>query len=122
MVWKALHSGWATIFATSSKFSDTKLKPLRLLSLLCVEIRLRHCSSRTKEGYAGWARCFILFHGKRHSKDLGVEEFTQFLSRLATGWQASAVTQNQAKRRLAPARQGRGIRAPRNHGARRQEP
>jgi hypothetical protein len=46
-------------------------------------IRVRHYSIRTEKAYAGWARRFILFHNKRHPKDMGGVEVAAFLSHLA---------------------------------------
>lgn len=40
---------------------------------------------------------FILYHGKRHPRDMGVAEVEAFLSHLAVGRNVSAATQNQAK-------------------------
>jgi integron integrase len=72
----------------------------RLLDRLRAEIRLRHYSIRTEETYVDWARRFILFHGKRHPKDMGSQEVTAFLSHLASERNVSASTQNQAKSAL----------------------
>jgi integron integrase len=44
----------------------------------------------------GWARRFILFHGKRHPKDMGEPEVAAFLTYLAQKRLVSASTQNQA--------------------------
>ena len=46
----------------------------RLLDRLRAEIRVRHYSIRTESAYVDWARRFILFHGKRHPKDMGALE------------------------------------------------
>lgn len=46
-------------------------------------IRVRHYSIRTEKAYVGWARRFILFHNKRHPKDMGGVEVAAFLSHLA---------------------------------------
>jgi hypothetical protein len=43
-----------------------------------------------------WVRRFVLFHGKRHSRELGAAEVEAFLSYLATERRVSASTQNQA--------------------------
>jgi integron integrase len=59
------------------------------------EIRLRHYSERTEEAYFGWIRRYVVYHGKRHPRDLGETEVRQFLSSLATRG-VSASTQNQA--------------------------
>ncbi len=57
---------------------------------------LRHCSPRTHEAYAHWIKKFILFHNKRHPRELGEEEIRSFLSYLAEQQHVSASTQNQA--------------------------
>jgi integron integrase len=72
----------------------------RLLDRLRAAIRLRHYSIRTEEAYVDWARRYILFHDKRHPKDMGAEEVAAFLTYLATERQVSASTQNQAKAAL----------------------
>lgn len=43
---------------------------------------------------------FIVFHGKRHPRDMGAAEVEAFLSHLAVDRQVSASTQNQAKAAL----------------------
>ena len=63
-------------------------------------LRTRHYSIRTEEAYVDWARRFILFHGKRHPRDMGVAEVEAFLSHLAVERHVSASTQNQAKAAL----------------------
>lgn len=59
-------------------------------------MRLRHYSLRTEEAYVGWIRRYILFHGKRHPRDLGEEDVSKFLSTLAIEGRVAASTQNQA--------------------------
>jgi len=68
----------------------------RLLDQVRELIRIRHYSIRTEQTYVQWIRRYILFHGKRHPRDLGGDELTQFLSDLAVRRQVSASTQNQA--------------------------
>jgi len=63
-------------------------------------IRLKHYSIRTEDTYVDWARRFILFHGKRHPRDLGAGEVESFLTHLAVNGRVSASTQNQAKSAL----------------------
>src|SRR5262249_5444546 len=58
--------------------------------------RTRHYSIRTEEAYVGWIRRFILFHRKRHPKEMGEPEISQFLSHLAIEDHVTASTQNQA--------------------------
>jgi integron integrase len=74
--------------------------PPRLLDQLRRAIRLRHYSIRTEDSYVAWARRFILFHAKRHPKDMGACEVESFLTHLAAERQVAAATQNQAKSAL----------------------
>jgi integron integrase len=72
----------------------------KLLDRIRAAIRTRHYSTRTEEIYVDWARRFILFHGKRHPKDMGADEVQSFLSYLALERNVAASTQNQAKAAL----------------------
>jgi integron integrase len=72
----------------------------RLLDQVRAEIRLRHYSIRTEEVYVDWVRRFILFHSKRHPKEMGAGEVRDFLSHLAVERNVAASTQNQAKSAL----------------------
>ena len=58
--------------------------------------RFRHYNIRTEQTYLGWIRRFILFHKKRHPRDMGAPEVERFLSALATEHNVAASTQNQA--------------------------
>ena len=64
-------------------------------------MRARRYSRRTEQAYLDWVRRFILFHGKRHPRELGEEEIVEFLSNLATKRNVAASTQNQARKSLA---------------------
>ena len=64
----------------------------RLLDQMREVLRLKHLSFRTEEAYIGWAKRFILFHDKRHPKDMGAEEIRVFLSSLATHEHVAAST------------------------------
>jgi integron integrase len=68
----------------------------KLLDQVRYAIRTKHYSIRTEEAYVQWIRRFILFHNKRHPKDMGAEEVGQFLSDLAVTRHVAASTQNQA--------------------------
>jgi len=67
-----------------------------LLEQVRDKIRLKHYSIRTEESYLSWIRRFILFHDKKHPKDMGKNEIEQFLSDLAVNRNVAASTQNQA--------------------------
>jgi hypothetical protein len=58
-------------------------------------LRTRHYSLRTEEAYVSWIRRYILFHGKRHPRDLAAKAVSEFLSNLAIEGQVAASTQNQ---------------------------
>ena len=59
-------------------------------------VRVKHYSIRTETQYVQWIRRFILFHGKRHPRDLGAPEVEAFLTHLAVEGNVAAATQNQA--------------------------
>jgi len=59
-------------------------------------LRIKHYSPRTEDTYITWVRNYILFHNKRHPKEMGIPEIGQFLAHLAGEQQVSASTQNQA--------------------------
>ncbi|HSC27906.1 MAG TPA: phage integrase N-terminal SAM-like domain-containing protein [Vicinamibacterales bacterium] len=67
----------------------------RLLDQVRAAIRVRRYSRRTEKAYVGWIRRFVVFHGKRHPRELGEREVTAFVSSLASR-DVSASTQNQA--------------------------
>jgi hypothetical protein len=55
----------------------------KLLDQLREIIRLKHYSIRTEQSYVDWAKRYILFHGKKHPKDMGAKEISAFLTHLA---------------------------------------
>lgn len=72
----------------------------KLLDQVREAIRVRHYSLRTEVSYLKWIRHFILFHQKRHPRELAAPEVQAFLSHLATEHGVSSSTQNQAKAAL----------------------
>ncbi len=68
----------------------------RLLDQVRDAIRRRHYSLRTEQSYVHWIKRFIFFTGKRHPREMGAEEVTDFLSHLARDRDVAAATQNQA--------------------------
>jgi len=69
---------------------------MRLLDQVRHVIRKKHYSIRTEQAYTGWIKKFILFHGKKHPKDMGETEISQYISFLAVKQNVAASTQNQA--------------------------
>ena len=55
----------------------------KLLDQVRDTIRLKHYSLRTEQAYTDWIRRFILFHNKRHPRDMAEAEVTEFLTHLA---------------------------------------
>ncbi len=57
-------------------------QPPKLLDRLRQAIRFRHLSRKTEKSYLYYIRDFILFHQKRHPKEMGVAEVRAYLSHL----------------------------------------
>jgi integron integrase len=74
---------------------EIELRP-RLLDQLRDSLRRRRYSLRTEKVYVHWVKRFILFHEKRHPRDMGGQEVTLFVSHLARQLNVAASTQNQA--------------------------
>ena len=74
----------------------TSSKPPRLLDQVRDRMRAKHYSLRTERTYLDWIKRFILFHGKRHPRDMGGPEVQAFLSHLAVDLDVAANTQNLA--------------------------
>ena len=55
----------------------------KLLDQVRESLHVKHYSYRTEETYVEWIRRFILFHGKRHPKDMGGSEIEAFIAHLA---------------------------------------
>ena len=70
--------------------------PKKLLDEVRDFIRMKHYSIRTEEAYLSWIKRYILFHNKRHPKEMGKPEIEAFLSHLATDLNVASSTQNQA--------------------------
>lgn len=68
----------------------------RLLDQVRAAIRVRHYSRRTEDTDVHWRRRFILYHAKRHPRDMGEREIMVFLTHLAVDKHVAASTQNQA--------------------------
>jgi len=79
-----------------SMSSSEQPRPPKLLDQVAAKTRLLHYSIRTEQAYVDWVKRYILFHNKRHPKDMGAAEIESFLTDLAVRGQVSASTQNQA--------------------------
>ena len=68
----------------------------KLLEILRDKIRVKHYSISTERTYLYWVKHYILYHNKKHPKDMGKIEIEQFLTYLAVTRNVSPSTQNQA--------------------------
>src|SRR5437762_9340372 len=68
----------------------------KLLDRVRDVLRRKHYSIRTEQAYNHCIRRFILFHGKRHPKEMAEAEVGEFLTHLARDGMVSPSTQNQA--------------------------
>ncbi len=71
-------------------------QPPKLLDQVRELLRIKHYALRTEEAYVDWIKRFILFHNKRHPREMGTPEIRAFLAHLATEDNVAASTQNQA--------------------------
>ncbi|MCP4543870.1 MAG: integron integrase [Chloroflexi bacterium] len=71
-------------------------RPKKLLDQVRDVIHLKHYAISTEKAYVNWIKRYILFHDKRHPREMGVIEVEAFLTHLAVDQQVTASTQNQA--------------------------
>lgn len=69
---------------------------LKLLDQVSEVMRFKHNSIRTETAYRQWITRFIVFHKKRHPKEMGEVEVRSFLNDLAVRQNVAVATQNQA--------------------------
>ena len=69
---------------------------LKLREQLREVMRFKHFSLRTEQTYWLWIKGFILFHNKRHPREMGGTEIQAYLTHLAVERNVAAATQNQA--------------------------
>ena len=80
--------------------------PPRLLDQLRAKARLLHYSLRTEDAYADWVKRFILFHGKRHPREMGAAEVEAFRKDWSTSPRRQDAVERLADRLLASPRYG----------------
>ena len=69
---------------------------MKLLDQVRQKIRTKHYSLSTEDSYVRWCLQYIVFHNKRHPKDMGAKEIEEFMTYLAVERNVAASTQNQA--------------------------
>ena len=72
------------------------MPPTKLLDQVRTIARVKHFSLSTERAYVGWIRRFILFHHKKHPKEMAETEIREFISHLAINARISASTQTVA--------------------------
>src|SRR6266566_3624909 len=84
--------GSAYLYQITLKFMPTP----KLLDQVRTVIHVKHFSLSTERSYVSWIRRFILFHNKKHPKEMAESEIRQFISHLAVDAKISASTQTVA--------------------------
>jgi site-specific recombinase XerD len=68
----------------------------KLFDQVADALHVKHYSCRTEQTYVDWIRRYILFHNKRHPREMGETEVQVFITYLATERNLSVSSQNQA--------------------------
>jgi site-specific recombinase XerD len=71
-------------------------RPKKLLDQVRDAIRVKHYARNTEQAYVYWIKNYILFHNKRHPKEMETGEAQTLLTHLALEKHISAFSQNQA--------------------------
>lgn len=75
---------------------DVPARSKKIVDLMREACAVRHYSRRTFQAYWHWSKRFILWSGKRHPREMGRVEVSDFLTWLATDCNVAASTQRQA--------------------------
>lgn len=88
-----------TVLLVAMPFRSKRMStsPPKLLDDAHEILRARHDAYRTEQSSIDWMRRSILFHQKRHPREMGRPESEAFLIHLATEQRVAASTQNQAR-------------------------
>jgi len=68
----------------------------QLLSSVSTNIKLRNMSRKSESAYIRWIKEYILFHQKKHPKELNEKHIQNYLTHLAVNKNYSPSTQSQA--------------------------
>ncbi|MGD2181986.1 site-specific integrase [Lusitaniella coriacea] len=52
--------------------------PKKLLDTVREVIRLKHYSYRTEQTYLDWIKRYLLYHDKKHPREMGTQEIQDF--------------------------------------------
>ena len=70
------------------------MKEKKLLDILRDKIIFKGYSRSTEKTYLYWNKYYILYHNKKHPKEMGKAEIEEFLTHLAVDKNVSATTQD----------------------------
>jgi len=73
---------------------NTNKRPKKLLNQVRDALRAEHYSIHTEKTYVQWIKRYILFHDKRHPRDMAAPEIASFLTHLSVDLNVAAPTQN----------------------------
>ncbi len=80
------------IIKNFSGYRSVEKPPKKLLEQVSDIIRLKHYSYKTEKSYLYWTKRYILFHKKRHPREMGAKEIEAFLTYLAVEENVAAST------------------------------
>ncbi len=63
-----------------SEYHSMEQRPKKLLEQVSNVIRLKHYSYKTEKSYINWIKRYILFHNKRHHREMNGKEIEEFLT------------------------------------------
>jgi hypothetical protein len=86
---------------TQTNAPATPSQSPRLLDQLFLALRAANYGPKNAQRYVEWCRQFILFHGKRHPRDLGAGDVQRFLDYLALEQRLTVAWQREAAEALA---------------------
>lgn len=75
---------------------EGEMTQTKLLDQVRNRIRRLNYAYSTEKTYTSWIRRYILFHDKRHPRDMGEAEIEAYLTHLAVNQKVAPSTQNQA--------------------------
>ncbi|TFG72014.1 MAG: hypothetical protein E4H27_03445 [Anaerolineales bacterium] len=69
-------------------------QPPGLIDRVRETLRSHHYTLWTEQAYVNWIKRFILFHDKRHPREIGASDVKEFLTYLAVEQYVTTSTQN----------------------------
>ncbi len=66
--------------------------PKKLLDVVREILRLKHYCYCTEQAYLDWMKRYLVYHNKKHPRDMGVQEIQDFLTHLTVDRQVAAST------------------------------